>query len=39
MEKDENKSFNYTYSAKGQEEVKNIRKKYIPEVYDCTRPE
>ena len=26
----ENKSFNYTYSAEQQEEIKNIRKKYIP---------
>lgn len=31
MENNENNSFNYTYSAKEQEEVKNIRKKYIPE--------
>ena len=34
MEKVENKLFNYTYSAKEQEEVKSIRKKYIPEEED-----
>ena len=31
MENNENQTFNYTYSAKEQEEVKNIRKKYIPQ--------
>ena len=30
----ENNSFNYTYSAKEQEEIKNIRKKYIPQEED-----
>lgn len=34
MENNENKSFNYTYSAKEQEEVKNIRKKYMPQEED-----
>lgn len=34
MENNENNSFNYTYSAKEQEEVKNIRKKYIPQEED-----
>ena len=28
--KDKNETFNYTYSAKQQEEVKSIRQKYIP---------
>lgn len=31
MDNNENKGFNYTYSAKEQEEVKNIRKKYMPQ--------
>ena len=31
MENNETNLFNYTYSAKEQEEVKNIRKKYIPQ--------
>ncbi len=31
---DENKSFNYTYSAKDMEELQNIRKKYVPEEED-----
>lgn len=30
----ENKSFNYTYSAKEQDEVKNIRKKYVTQEED-----
>ena len=34
MENNENKGFNYTYSAKEQEEVKNIRKKYMPQEED-----
>lgn len=34
MENNKNKSFNYTYSAKEQEEIKNIRKKYIPQDED-----
>ena len=34
MDNNENKGFNYTYSAKEQEEVKNIRKKYIPQEED-----
>ena len=34
MENNEKKSFNYTYSAKEQEEIKNIRKKYIPQKED-----
>lgn len=34
MENNENQSFNYTYSAKEQEEVKNIRKKYVPQEED-----
>ena len=29
-----NTTFQYTYSAKEQEEVKNIRKKYLPQVED-----
>ena len=29
-----NKSFNYTYSAKQQEEIKSIRKKYLPKEED-----
>lgn len=28
MEQNENKTFNYTYSAKQQDEIQNIRKKY-----------
>ena len=27
---EKNETFNYTYSAKQQEEIKNIRKKYLP---------
>lgn len=34
MNNAENKGFNYTYSAKEQEEVKNIRKKYLPQEED-----
>ena len=34
MDNNENKEFNYTYSAKEQEEVKNIRKKYLPHEED-----
>lgn len=34
MENNEKNSFNYTYSAKEQEEVKNIRKKYVPQEED-----
>ena len=34
MDNNENKGFNYTYSAKEQEEVKNIRKKYMPQEED-----
>ena len=34
MENNEGQSFNYTYSAKMQEEVKNIRKKYLPREED-----
>ena len=34
MDNSENKGFNYTYSAKEQEEVKNIRKKYMPQEED-----
>jgi len=34
MEDKEKNSFNYTYSAKEQEEIKNIRKKYIPREED-----
>lgn len=34
MDNSENKAFNYTYSAKEQEEVKNIRKKYLPQEED-----
>ena len=34
MENNENKGFNYTYSAKEQEEVKKIRKKYMPQEED-----
>ncbi len=34
MENNESNSFNYTYSAKEQEEIKNIRKKYIPQEED-----
>ncbi|MBQ7398986.1 MAG: hypothetical protein IJW06_00810 [Clostridia bacterium] len=34
MDNNENKAFNYTYSAKEQEEVKNIRKKYLPREED-----
>ena len=30
----ENKSFNYTYSAKQQAEIENIRKKYAPSTSD-----
>ena len=30
----ENKEFNYTYSAKEQEEIKRIRNKYVPEEVD-----
>lgn len=31
---EEGQSFNYTYSAKQQEEIKNIRKKYVPPEED-----
>lgn len=34
MDNNENKSFNYTYCAKNREEVKSIRKKYIPQEED-----
>ncbi len=34
MDNNENKAFNYTYSAKEQEEAKNIRKKYLPQEED-----
>lgn len=34
MDNNENKGFNYTYSAKEQEEVKKIRKKYMPQEED-----
>ena len=34
MENNEKNSFNYTYSAKEQDEVKKIRKKYIPQEED-----
>ncbi len=34
MEKKETESFNYTYSAKQQEEIKAIRKKYMPRDED-----
>ncbi len=34
MENNVNNSFNYTYSAKQQEEIKSIRKKYIPQEED-----
>lgn len=34
MENNERETFNYTYSAKEQEEVKNIRKKYVPREED-----
>ena len=34
MDNNENKGFNYTYSAKEQEEVKNIRKKYMTQEED-----
>ena len=32
MDKNENKGFNFTYSAKEQEEIKNIRKKYAAPI-------
>lgn len=32
MDNKQNQTFNYTYSAKQQEEIKSIRKKYIPPV-------
>lgn len=32
--REENKSFNYTYSAKQQEEIRKIRKKYIVQEED-----
>lgn len=31
MVNDENKTFTYSYSAKQQEEINNIRKKYLPQ--------
>ncbi len=31
---EDKETFNYTYSAKQQEEIKNIRKKYIPQEED-----
>ena len=31
---DRKEGFNYTYSAKQQEEIKNIRKKYLPQEED-----
>ena len=31
---EQNETFNYTYSAKQQEEIKNIRKKYLPPEED-----
>lgn len=31
---DKNKTFSYTYSAKQQEEIKNIRQKYLPKEED-----
>lgn len=31
---EDKKAFNYTYSAKQQEEIKNIRKKYLPKEED-----
>jgi len=34
MDKKENEQFIYTYSAKEQEEIKKIRKKYIPDEED-----
>lgn len=34
MEKDNNNSFNYTYSASRQSEIDEIRKKYIPREED-----
>ncbi len=34
MDKNAKNSFNYTYSAQEQEEVKKIRKKYIPQEED-----
>ena len=34
MDKNENEQFIYTYSAKEQEEIKKIRKKYIPDEED-----
>ena len=34
MDNNKNNGFNYTYSAKEQEEVKNIRKKYMPREED-----
>lgn len=34
MENNENNSFRFTYSAKEQEEVKNIRKKYLKQEED-----
>lgn len=34
MENKESNSFNFTYSAKEQEEVKNIRKKYVSKEED-----
>ena len=34
MENKEKNSFNYTYSAKEQEEVKSIRQKYMPQEED-----
>ena len=34
MDNNQNRAFNYTYSAKEQEEVKNIRKKYMPQEED-----
>ena len=34
MENNKKETFNYTYSAKEQEEIKNIRKKYISQEED-----
>lgn len=34
MEQDEKKAFSYTYSAKQQEEIQTIRKKYMPPEED-----
>ena len=34
MQTNEHNSFSYSYSAKEQEEIKNIRKKYLPQEED-----